>query len=438
MGAEELSPSGALPNLNADADDDDAGAPPKEKPPVAGAGAGTGALAPKVGTGASFDGCEPKVVGAGAGADPPKENAGVDAGADDALPPNAGAEEESPSSLPRRLLLRSSSGDSLLGILPKAGSALVPLTEEGCSPNLNVGARAGSVAGAGVLPKLKLDDTLDDPLAPNENVGLLDESVLRSEALLAELGMLEFPPFSGRVRLLIGSVAGIGRSGALSGGVDEEGKTNVDFGASSLFFSSPDTLNLKGFFSSFVGAGAGVDANEKPRGLVASFPSSVDAPPAGVLPNEKPPLLVELESLAGAGAAAGGAAGAAPNLNPPPTSPVLAEEGAPPKLNPPPLGGLADDEFPPANEKPPVMGGDAEGAGAFPKEKPPVEEAGAATVSPKENPPVPIEACEVPPAPPLFLEALSSWPGREASQQAHLYTSCSFDARHVPHFHLAF
>jgi hypothetical protein len=386
LGAAEcdVSPSAVLPNLNVDDDGAGAGAPPKEKPP--GAAAGAGPLDPKAGTAASVDGCEPKVVGAAAaGAEPPKENAGVEAGAEDVLPPNDGAEEESPSSLPsRRLLLRSSLDAPSLGTLPSGGTIVLVsfAAEDGCSPNLNDDAGAASPAGAGVLPNLKPVVAPDDPLPPKEKDAPFDESVLSSEALLAELGTLTFPPLSGRVRLLVGSVAGIGRFGAFAAGVDDVGKTN-DFGASSLFFSSPDTLNLKGFFSPFVGAGAGADANEKPIGFAASWLSepfdSVDVAGAGALPNENAGgagAEEEPESLAGAGAAAGEAAGAAPNLNPPPPpSPLLVEAGGAPKVNPPPLGGA-----------------DAEGAGALPKEKPPVAGAGADEAAPKENPPAPIVA----------------------------------------------
>jgi hypothetical protein len=398
LGAEKLdvSPSGALPNLNVD--DDGAGAPPKEKTPGAGAGAGVDALVPKAGAGASFEGCEPKVVGAVAGAEPPKENAGVEAGAEDVLPPKDGA-EEFPSSLPRRLLLRSSFDDSSPGILPRGTIGLVSFGEEGCCPNLNDDAGAASAACAGVPPKLKPDGALD-PLPPKDKDALLDE--VSSEALLAELGTLIFPPFSGRVRLLVGSVAGTGRSGSLPGGVDDEGKTKLDFGASSLFFSSPDTVNLKGLFSPFVGAGVGADANVKPTGFVASLLSepfdSVAAAGAGALPNENagalppfpdealfelpnkegveeetPSLAVELESLAGP-AAADEAAGAAP------------------KLNPPALGVVADDELPPPKLKPPVVGADAEGAGVLPKEKAPVAGAGVDDPPPKENPSAPMMA----------------------------------------------
>ncbi len=190
------------PNLKFD-EDEGAAAAPNENPPDGWTGAG--ALAPNAGTELSLGGCEPKVVGVGT--ELLKLKAGIGAGAEFVVAPKEGADEESPSSGPRRRLLRSSSTASMLGKLPSGTIALASF-EDAWEPNLNAGADIGleTASGADVLPKLKLVDGLLDvsALPPNENKGLLEVS----DALLAELGTLKQPLFSIVVSLPEGSVAG--------------------------------------------------------------------------------------------------------------------------------------------------------------------------------------------------------------------------------------
>ena len=159
--AAELEPSlaeGCPPKRKpVDSDDD----PPKLNPLDAGAGAeGVSVLPPNAAAEFSLDGWDPNVVGAAGAGVLPKLNEG------------AGAADESPSSRPRRRLLLSSFDESLLGMLPNAGTIVLASDDEE-PPKLKDGAGAASEAGPGALPKLKPVDALSVPLLPKLNVGWL-------------------------------------------------------------------------------------------------------------------------------------------------------------------------------------------------------------------------------------------------------------------------
>jgi len=135
--------------------------------------------------------------------------------------PNVVAEDGTSLSLPRRRLLRSSSGSSLFTILPNGTDAFgsVEEAEADGAPKLKVAAVGGSafVRGAGVPPKLKpVEEFVAVPaLLPNEKTGLLADSAFSSELLLLEVGNFKLPPFVGGEVLSAGSVTGIGRLGFL-------------------------------------------------------------------------------------------------------------------------------------------------------------------------------------------------------------------------------
>jgi hypothetical protein len=261
VGAAELEES---PNLKVD-DADGAGAAPNEKPP---AGLG-GALPPNTIPGVSFCGCEPNVVGAGA--ELPKVKAGVGACVELEVPPKVGAEVAPSFSLDRRRLLRSSSVSSLFTILPSGTNAFDSVDEVDGALKLKAGTVVGSalVRGAGVPPKLKPVEALVafPPLLPNEKTGLFEDSEFRSDLLVLEMGKFKLPPFAGGEVLSVASVPVVDKLGFL-GELGVEWNAKFGLGASSLFFSSPDTLNLKGFDPPLPTLGAGADdANEKPVGF---------------------------------------------------------------------------------------------------------------------------------------------------------------------------
>lgn len=248
-------------------------------------------------------------------------------------------------------------------------------------------------------------------------------------------------------------MAGTDASEGLATGAGVE-KENVGFGASSLFFSSPEeTLKLKGFFSPLEGAGAGV-ANVKPRGLGGSFVSASlesveDAAGAGA-PNENAGALAgssvgavpELPKKLGAFAdvdfcsfflseTTGAGAGVVPKTKPLPLIPVDAAAGAAPKVKPVPLGAaVVEDEVVPPNWKPPP-----DGAGADDDVLPNVKPSKPLVAAPpeKENPPAPIEPFAVveDDEPPLDAGlALSPCPGRGVSQEGHIFFDWSTRTLH--------
>jgi hypothetical protein len=368
-GALLLSPVELFPKEKIGAEDDD---PPNDAPAAAGA-------EPKVVAGALNLDKSPPLSGAGAGAAElllPNEKPGAGGASEVAAAPKAGTDESelgTPSSLPRRRLVRSSL--PVLGMLPSGAggtTGVLPAesfaAEAGACPKEKAGVSVGIGAGAGAA----------DAAPPNENVGFDEsdepaenEKGFDSATLLAELDNAMSPFETGRVRLEAGSVAGASLSPSFGWGVASPltagaPKLKVGFEVSSIFFSSLAPPNLKGSglspfsagtvllppkenaggFGASLGGSSFVEPKEKP---VAFFESSEGAGAAP--PNEK-----SLDADGNAAALSVDAVGdEPPNVKPVPPVPVAGGGEESPNVHPtvlPEAEALVVDEDSPPNLKP--------------------------------------------------------------------------------------
>jgi hypothetical protein len=414
-GALLLSPVELFPKEKTGAEDDD---PPNDAPAAA---------EPKVVAGALNLDKSPPFSGAGAGAAElllPNEKEGAGGASEVAAAPKAGTDESelgTPSSLPRRRLLRSSL--PVLGMLPSgAGGTTGVLPAEpfaagtGACPKEKAGVSVGIGAGAGAASAAPPNEKggFDESDEPAEN-----EKGFDSATLLAELDNAMSPFETGRVRLEAGSVAGASLSPSFGCGVASPltagaPKLKVGFEVSSLFFSSRAPPNLKGSGLSPFSAGTVLlPPKENAGGFGASLGGS-----SFVEPKEKP--IAFFESSEGAGAA------------PPNEKPLDADGDSaafsvdavgdePPNVNPPVLPEALVDEDSPPNLKPPLLLlASAAGAGAVPNVNP--------------DGPIPPDVVLAPPD----EVAAASWPSRGTSQDGHTVYSSPFFVRQLVHFHSFF